>query len=78
MPHIILDGGNMNCLIEMINISVNIKFKTDYYNRNRHTHCKDKMDTLEFELGEVIRKYFPDYESEQLSNHEWNEKMNKY
>lgn len=78
MPHIVLDGCHIEKIITQISISVDVTFRNDYFKEYRRDGWQSKMNELEEKLGAVISEYFPDYSSEQLSNHEWNTKMKYY
>jgi hypothetical protein len=77
MPRILIDGCDTTRIIEQISIDVKVKFSSDLF-RNYPERCNEKMKQLEFELGQVMEKYFGDYSSERMSNHEYNTRMNNY
>jgi hypothetical protein len=74
MPHILIQGCNMNRIIQTININVDVMFAGDLL-RNHPNRVQLKMDELQEALGEVVSKYFSDYKSDQVSNHEYNTRM---
>lgn len=77
MPRILLDGIDMRCNIQQIMIDVKVHFSPEYW-KGHQLKCNEKMKELEEELGEVLKKYFPDYGSERMSNHEYNTRMSNF
>lgn len=77
MPRILIDGYDSTRIIEGISIDVNVKFSSELF-KNYPNRVNEKMKQLEMELGRVIEKYFGDYSSERMSNHEYNTRMNNY
>lgn len=75
MPRIILDGCDTRKIVTQISVDVKVDFRIDFY-KDYPERANEKMKLLEQQFGEVLRKWFEDYESEQLSNHEYNLKMN--
>lgn len=78
MPYIILQGCNTDRMMQQVDIKATVKFRGDVYRENRNK-CDLMLKELEADLNNVLTKYFHEYndtESEVLTNHEYNLKMN--
>lgn len=71
MPRILLDGCDTTKIIRQIMVDVKIDFRSDFY-KEYPARVHEKMKLLEEQFGEVLKKWFDDYGSEVLSNHEYN------
>lgn len=75
MPHINVYGSNTQLCMQSLHIHATIKFRQDYFNTVK---ADAKMKELKQELEAIVEKYFGNdmIEGEELTNHEWNLKMN--
>lgn len=70
MPHILVEGSDLNKNIESLSVHAHVKFSYDYYTSPK---AAAKLKELQEKMEKLIDEYFPnDYESEIMTNHEWN------
>lgn len=75
MPHILVQGTDIHKNIESISIHADVKFSHDYYTSPK---AGVKFKELQEKIERLIEEYFPDYESETFTNHDWNINMKNF
>lgn len=75
MPHILLSGYDETKCIKQLNIHLEIQFSKEYH---KSIKANEKLRELENKMSDLIKEYFPDYECEQYTNHEYNTRMNNH
>jgi len=77
MPHIYVNGCNMDLQIQYVNIHADVSFKKEVYNTPRaHLKLKELQDKIE----NLLAEYFDgaNISSDIVSNHEHNVRMRNY
>lgn len=73
MPHLFVNGTDMDKQIQYIHIHADINFKRETFGTVRQ---RVKMEELREKLEALLSEYFDYVESDITTNHEYNLKMN--
>lgn len=74
MPHLFVNGTDMNKQIQYINIHADINFARETFGTPKQNV---KMEELREKLGAVLSEYFDYVESDIVTNHEYNLRNNQ-
>jgi len=73
MPHLFVNGTDMNKQIQYVHIHAEINFARETFGTVKQNA---KMEELREKLENVLTEYFDYVESDVATNHEYNLKMN--
>lgn len=69
MPHILIESCDITKNLKQLNIHAELVYKSDYFNTPKQRQLQSQILS---ELESVVQKYIADFESEELSNHDYN------
>lgn len=69
MPHVIVEGCDTSKNLQTLTIHAKLVYKADYFGTAKQRELQKQILA---ELEAVVEKYLPEFESEELTNHEWN------
>lgn len=72
MPYILIECCDTTKVLEQMNITVNLHYRKDFYRSKKQIAMQAEIKEV---LEAVAAKYFDEFESENMSNWEYNRHM---